>query len=275
MQMIKLVVCDMDGTLIDRDELLGEGIILAVQQLKEQGVLFTVATGRVEEMAEHYVRRLGIDIPYIACNGATIVHGAEIIQRHTIPVAGLQKLLFEADQMGMSIIYTIEGKEYVIRPTPWIMSQRERFNRYFLERPIAEAEWSTLQIDKVTVMDDIRDGRIGRIDDMCSQLGGETYSYTRYTDKAVEIVEKSANKGSALKRLASQLGIALEEVMVVGDHQNDIEMLQEAGLGVVVANGIDAAKAVADYVCANCCAEGVIEAIEKFCLPASREGGAV
>ncbi len=269
--MIKLVVSDMDGTLIGRDEELSESIINAVEKLRERGILFTVATGRVEEMAEAYVNKLRIDIPYIACNGATIVHGDHIVQRHTVPIKGLKKLFEQADSMGMSIIYTIEGAEYVCRPTPWIMAQRERFNRYFLERPISADEWDSLSIDKVTVMDDIRDGRIGLIDEMCQQLDPQYYGYTRYTDKAVEIVEKNANKGRALYTLAELTGISMEHIMAIGDHQNDMEMLKEAGLGVAVANGIEAVKAIADYVCSNCCAEGVIEAIEKFCLTDEKE----
>lgn len=269
-QLIKLVVSDLDGTLIDRDEVLNEAVVRMVSRLKEQGTLFTVATGRVEAMADHYVKRLNIEIPYIACNGATIIRSGEVLQRNQIPASGLREMLQEADEMGMSIIYTIEGTEFIFRPTNWILSQRETFDRYHDERWIEDEEWDTLLIDKVTVLDDIRDGRIGRIDDMCKSLS-HLYGYTRYTDKAVEIVERSSNKGIAVRKLADMLGMDLSEVMVIGDHQNDIEMLQEAGLGVVVANGIDAAKAVADYVCVNRSTAGVIEAVEKFCFQQGRE----
>ena len=53
--------------------------------------------------------------------------------------------------------------------------------------------------------------------------------------------------------------------MAIGDHQNDIEMISEAGIGVAVANAIDPVKRVADYVCENRCIDGVIEAMEKYC----------
>jgi len=263
--MIKLVVSDLDGTLIDRDEALSDRAVAMTERLKERGVLFTIATGRVESMADSYVRRLNIDIPYIASNGATIIHGSRIVQRNRIPIGGLRDLLLTADGMGMSVIYTIEGIEFVLRTTPWIAAQRERFNRYHSESFIADDDWHTLLIDKVTVMDDIRDGRIGSIDELCRGLP-ELYCSTRYTDKAIEIVDRGSNKGTALQSVAAMLGIGTHEIMAIGDHQNDVEMLALAGVGVAVANGTEAAKAAADYVCGSCCIEGVLEAVDKFCF---------
>ena len=109
--MVKLVISDMDGTLIDRDEVLPKKAVEMAHALREKGILFTIATGRVECMAEKYVQELDIQIPYIACNGVTIVQGDTVLKRNKIPLKGLQGIIRKADEMGMSLVYSIDGKE--------------------------------------------------------------------------------------------------------------------------------------------------------------------
>lgn len=262
--MIKLVLCDIDGTLIDSSEILSNKALVLAQKLHKKGIYFSLATGRVESMAEPYVRQLGIEIPYIACNGVTIARGNEIIQRNQIPLSELKELVYEADRLGMSVIYSIEGKETVFRVTPWILSQRKKFDRYHKEHRFTEKEWNTLFVDKLSIMDDKLDGRISIIEDICRKLPPE-YGFTRYVDRSVEVVNGKASKGNAVHILADYLGVDLKEILAIGDHQNDIEMLSEAGIGVAVANATHEVKQAADYVCKKSYIDGVIEAVEAFC----------
>ena len=82
----------------------------------------------------------------------------------------------------------------------------------------------------------------------------------------MEIVASGCSKASGLTSLLEYLGITKEEVMAIGDHTNDMEVIQMAGIGVAVANAQEELKAVADYVTREERAEGVIEAIETFVL---------
>lgn len=262
--MIKLVISDMDGTLIDRDEILPEKAVRLAKALGKQGIMFTIATGRVECMANTYVENLGIHIPYIACNGVTIVRGNEVLKRNKIPLKGLREIVKKADEMNMSLVYSIEGEEYVYRVTPWILDQRKRFGRYFDVKRITDSDWETLYIDKLMIMDDVREGAIAILEDMCKTLPDE-YGFTRYTNKSVEIVNRESTKASALRMLTEYLGIRMEEVLAIGDHQNDIEMISEAGIGAVVGNATEEAKKSADFVAEGKCIDGVCEAVQKFC----------
>lgn len=267
--MIKLVVSDLDGTLLDRNAALSPQTIEAVTALQSRGVLFTIATGRVECTAQPFVAQLGIKIPYIACNGATLVENGKALERHQISASALRELLERAQEMGMSILYTLNGIEYTFEKTPWVLYDEEKYGHNYPLRPFSKADWSDLLVDKFTIMDDVRDGRIELIERMCKELS-DRYCFTRYSDKAIEVVDKNATKASALQSLTKLLGIPLAQVMAVGDHQNDVEMLRSAGIGIAVANATDAAKAAADYICAFSNAQGVTEAIERFCSP---EGG--
>ncbi len=265
--MTKLVICDMDGTILDRDEQLPESIVRMAGRLRNAGIAFTIATGRVDGMADPYVRALGIDIPYVLTNGAAIRRSGETILRLKIALGPLRTLLQSAMAMGMSIIYSIDGVEFVPAVTGWIEGQRRRFDRYHTVRPFFEADWNALDVDKITVMDELRDGRIGGIEAMCATLP-PGYATTRYSDKAVELVREGATKASALRTICDLTGIHLSDTLAIGDHRNDMEMIEEAGIGVAVGNAIDDLKAIADYVCENSHAAGVIEAVEKFCFSA-------
>ncbi|MDY4611162.1 MAG: HAD family hydrolase [Sphaerochaetaceae bacterium] len=272
--MIKLVVSDMDGTLIDADEVLSDKAIALSRRLKESGIMFSLATGRVEYLADDYARRLGLSVPYVACNGATLVDGRRVIERKQIPVQPLAEIIEEADLMGMSIVYSREGCESVWRETPWILSQRTRFDRYHTVHRFSPEEWASLTVDKVSIMDDERDGRIACIEAMCRRLPS-SYGFTRYVDRSVEIVDGSADKANGIASLARYLGLDMNEVMAIGDHQNDIEMLLRAGVGVAVANATADVKEIADYVCKNRCIDGVVEAVDHYwdrMVPCRTEG---
>lgn len=262
--MIKLVISDVDGTLIDKDEVLSSRAVKMAKALHDKGTLFTIATGRVECLADKYVKELGIQIPYIACNGVTIVKGNEVIQRNKIPLLGLRSIIEKADSMGMTLVYSIDGEESVYKVTPWVESQRIKFDRYHKVHLLEEEDWKNLYIDKLMIMDDVREGAIQVLEDMCKELP-EEYGFTRYTNKSVEVVNKASTKASALQELVKILGIEMQEVLALGDHQNDIEMIQKSGIGAAVSNATEDLKAAADYIASNRCVDGVLETVEKFC----------
>jgi HAD superfamily hydrolase (TIGR01484 family) len=103
------------------------------------------------------------------------------------------------------------------------------------------------------------------IDDLRHALGDGT-SVFRSVDTLIEITSRNASKGRALSILAAYYGIAQGEVMAIGDHDNDRDMISWAGLGVAVGNASQGAKAVADYVVPPLSQEGAAWAIEHFIL---------
>ena len=82
----------------------------------------------------------------------------------------------------------------------------------------------------------------------------------------MEVVPNGIDKAASIKKLTEILGISREEIIACGDGFNDVSMIKYAGLGVCMANGCDAAKAVADYIAPSNDEDGVAEVIEKFVL---------
>lgn len=263
--MIRLVVCDIDCTLIDSDEILPSGAIEMKKELERHGVYFSLATGRTESMAEKYVSALDLSIPYVATNGATVVLGDNVVRRLQIPLLPLKSFILKADALGMTIVYSIEGREWYWRDTTYLQREREMFGRYNDQHQFTEEEWESLKIDKLSLFTDFYDNRVALLEEDAKKLP-ECYGYTRYVDRSIEIVDRRATKASGVEVLAESLSIPMDEVLFCGDHQNDIELIEAAGIGVAVANSTAEVKAAADYVCTKRCFDGVKEAVDKFVL---------
>ena len=262
--MVKLVVSDLDGTLIDSSEKLTETACEMARWLKEKGVLFTFATGRVQGMTEHYAREMQVSIPYVATNGAALIAPDGVIFRKKVPLKPLETMLRTADDMGMSIIYSEDGYEKVFRDTPYIIRQRETFGRYNDVAPLTQADYDHGMMEKLCVMDSEKTGtKIDYVEAYVKRYGAQ-YSYTRYGDKAVEIVHLGCTKAAGVTALAKWLGISMADVLAIGDDENDLQMLRMAGDTATVQNALEKVKPMVDYVSPYCHAEGVFDAVKHF-----------
>ena len=262
--MIKLVVCDMDGTVIGRDEKIPPDAADFITALEDRGVMFTVATGRAEGYMREKVAEMGLRHPYIATNGATIMEGGRAVIRKQFPIAQIREVVEFARTLGMSVLYTFEGEERVEEITDWIIYEGKKRGVPYQPRPFSEEEWRTLCVDKILIMDPVRAGKINQLEEKVRATPG-SFTYVRYRDKALEFNERSANKAAALGELAKLLHVELHEVLAVGDDNNDIEMFQTAGVSAAVGNVSEKARLYADYVCKGEQFEGVKEAVAKFC----------
>lgn len=261
--MIRLVVTDVDGTIVGKDEVLCEAMVDYVKGLAMRGIDYTIATGRVDGLVTEYVERMELKLPYVACNGGTIVCRGQVLERKTIPLKVLKEVIELADRMDMSVMYSVDGVESAYRLTPYVKEQQEKYGRYLEPAGFTEQEWESLVVDKVIVMAKVRDKSLDAIERLCRGLV-PVIGYKRYADKAIDILNPEATKENGIKNLADRLGVAMSEVLFVGDDLNDVECLEQAGIGAAVANAQDSAKEAADYVTRKPCYEGVMEAIEKF-----------
>lgn len=261
--MIKLVVSDMDGTLFGPDTVLSQEVIREVQALKERGVLFTIASGRAEWFIQPYAEQLELTCPYIACNGSTVTDGTRTLLRLQFPIFPLRKVLDFAEEQGLSIMYTIEGRERIAQVSALTLPD-DRSSPYDGVFPLHEEEWDALQVEKIMVYDPANSGIIVRIDEMLRSLDASVH-VVRYGLRAVEVSEKSATKASGIACLLEHLNLVPGQVLAIGDDENDVEMFQYAGTSAAVANATENARAAAGYLCRKTQGQGVIEAIRRFC----------
>lgn len=259
----RMIISDIDGTLIGNDRKLPPQLEQLAALIGEREVSFTIASGRIQSRIAPLVQLLGITLPVIGCNGASAKQGNRYLWNKLIPPHCLREAAEFADSVGMSLVLTDGETEYAYRRTPWIADLMDNHGRYDGVRPIVGSDWDKLSVQKVLIDDSAKSGQLDRVIAMLANWQKEV-ALVRYQGDTLDVMPAGCSKGAAVRLLSQQLGIPLESIVAVGDHQNDIEMIKAAGIGGAVANADDALKQVADYVCEYPLCRGVIEVVERF-----------
>lgn len=262
--MIKLIVSDLDDTLIHKDDHLPETIIDLAKALKESGIYFTFATGRMPYRAINFANDISLTIPFVANNGSILYCNGEMVyvkKLHALLLKDIIKRYME-ENSEFTVLFSYEDRERPLRVTQWI---RERFYKYpGYSEPLEcdDSVWNQ-DVHKIYVVDEQRTGSIGRLAKELKSMTDIVSCY-QYGEFSMEIVADDCSKATGVERLIKYIGCGRESVMAIGDHVNDIEVLQLAGIGVAVANAAPELKKVANYVTQEERAAGVLEAIKRF-----------
>ncbi len=271
--MYRLVAVDLDDTLLDEGLDISpqtREVIGAVQQL---GVIITLATGRMFCSAAAIARRLRIETPIVAYQGAIIknpLSEEELIHRtlhsdlakEIIDFLSLNQChinIYIGDNLYMKEL-TAEGENYAAtsRVEARVVGDLQTFiGSQTPTKILAIAPEEKL----VKIMADAR-----------QSFPADSVNINRSKPYFLEFGHPLATKGAALEFLAIHYQIPRAAVMAIGDGYNDLDMLQYAGLGVVVHNAREEIKRHADYVTSRPNTQGVAEALQKFILddPRSR-----
>ncbi len=251
----KLVVSDMDGTLLNDEAKLTAETIEAVQFLKRQSIGFTVATGRMDRMIRTYTDVLDIDVPVIACNGAVIrdVKSNRILWHKTIPPELAARLVCWLQNGGYDYLCYTPDQVFYPRHSKRIW-HFERYNAMALEQHSEPVELIRLEGRETEAFGDLI--KILAVPQTPEQLSAVKAYVSTFADlegvssmaDAYDIMADGVSKGDALQRLSRVLAIDLQDIVVIGDNDNDVSMMDEAGLAIAMVNGTPAAKAISDVV---------------------------
>ncbi len=272
---IRLVVSDLDGTLLNQYNEISRDNYEAIMELKARGILFTIATGRLDNQARLYFEQLELDTPIISCNGALIRTGLSREILH------LERM---APEMVMAMIHFVhENKiEYLLYDTDEVFYPvgSERISVYRNYNLMAERHSS--QPCLITEIEMKRD--LERVADRVCKIylhsenpvlinACREFVKNHTNLLAVSSVENNLDiapprqtKGNAVNCLARHYGLQREEVCVFGDNDNDASMLYEAGLAFAMQNGSEMAKTAADFIAPSNTVSGVGRAIRQFLL---------
>lgn len=265
MPQIKIIVSDVDGTLVDRTERIPRELVDIVRRCQEEGIIFALATGRTNELAAPFVEALGITGPCVEANGAYILQGDRCLLEHGFSLAPVREILELAHEMELTLTLSDTKVERATRVTDYVREHQQLGGRFKELLPIESIDWEHDRFQKVMVMDEHRLGKIEKIRDLLEPYA-DRYWITRYSDRAVELGPKDCNKASGVRELAAMMGVPMENVMACGDYWNDYEMVSQVGWGVAVGNAMDELKQVAKYTAKAGYAYGVVEAIKTLCF---------
>ena len=264
MSKIRLIVSDLDGTLLSDDHALSEPVKAAVRCFRAAGGMFTIATGRFAPAVSDIVEELELDIPYILCNGGVIADRKRVKSAASISLKPLVPLLLEADHSGISTLLFYDSDVYTFRRTSAIEQYERREKVKCVIVDLNAENWQEHIVQKVLLNGDMQEIKTlwARYESLLVTL----YSTIQSDDDYFEIIPPGISKGAALKELMVMLQVEPSEVLSIGNQMNDLDMLQSSGVGAAVANSHPELLARASYICSRKNGDGVIEVMEALGL---------
>jgi Cof subfamily protein (haloacid dehalogenase superfamily) len=266
----KLVAIDIDGTLMnDRKEITKE-VNDAIQAAKARGVKVVICTGRPIVGVQSIIKELNLndeDDYVITFNGALVqnTYNSDVESQITLTYENLKEL-YELSQKIDSPIQFFDTEN--------LYTPNKEISRYTIHeahinqipihyRPIDEVPKDML-IPKVMFIDEPE--RLNQIIAKIPESFWEKYTFVKSTPFFLEILDPSVSKGNAVRLLAEKLSIKQEEVICIGDGENDLSMIEYAGCGVAMANAESVVKEAAQFHTLSNNEHGVAYAIEKLIL---------
>ena len=254
MKSIKLIVTDLDNTLLRRDKTISEYTVDVFRRVRERGFLIAFATARdFRFVTEHISPIFGI-VPDISItdNGALARYNNNELYKRLIPTDTANTLFSRFELVRCA----------------------STDNAYFLSGDYANDHWSIGK--NATVITDFSDGikddalyidgNVGKLTDDITDGFPEVRAVTYSDVSLVTIVHREATKLNALMAVERALSITTDEIAAFGDDYSDIDWLSYCVNSIAVANAIDEVKAVANYICGDCDEDGVAKWLEENIL---------
>ena len=278
MSKIKMVVTDLDGTYFYNGMPMVENQ-RAVQMAREQGVKVFACTGRSWAMCSYTMQHIGMDEWAVTGNGASVTqvstgklhHPCFVDRQHVGPI-----LRFIASNGKYKLNTYCGDMMYTTKELlPWWLEDSDKQNQ-----TLPKEQWT-----RFTVCDSLEE-MIEKSQDVCELIRLETgyertpmpqeiqayidtldeFQVTTSFDGHWDINHKQANKVRGVQYLAEKFGIAMDEVLAIGDDINDIQMIQAAGIGVAMGNAQASVKKATEYHTDLCKEHGFAKALEKWVL---------
>ncbi|MBR5122396.1 MAG: HAD family phosphatase [Anaerotignum sp.] len=272
MKQIKLVASDLDGTLLNRNKEITPRLFGALKNLDELGVFFVPSTGRPFGTVPKAIKELPFLKYVITSNGATIYDAVEqknIIENFLTPEA-VDAVIEIAKELPVITEYFIDGKAYIAKAvyddlTPFELTESHEAYIKNSRTPV-EDFWNEMKKNN-TVLENIN--LVFKDMDLRKEIwdklkATELASVTAATTKNIEITSLFATKAKALEKLCDLLGLTREQVLAMGDGDNDMPMIQFAGIGVAMENGEEHIKQAADIIADDCNDFGAAKILEQI-----------
>lgn len=253
MKELKLVVCDIDSTLIVKHEKLTPTAKKIIDELREKGILFGVASGRSIEELKRTVKRWGFDDLdlIIAMNGSILWDG---IHKKEYNYYVLKK---EWIKEIIELMSKFPSNPILYRKNDMLCKEVDDIARQSakcaeMQLVIAD-EAEMCKEDNAKIMFRVKEEDMETIEKYISKHNSPYYTAFKTQANLLEFADKHTSKAYALKKYCEMHGIELEDVMACGDTSNDNDMIEVSGIGVCMLNGSDDTKALADIITEKTC----------------------
>jgi len=264
---IRLCYFDVDETLAVPGKGIPDELLQVLARCRDRGIRLSLATGRKYDSALPYAKAIGASAPLILYNGARIQQPGDgkILFGKKLDLEESRAALRLVKQHGLHVNLYLDDVIYIERETE--VSRESAQKDGVLQKPVGDlVEFLKSGPTKLLII-----GPGEKLMALWADFDKRPHEseVVRSEPTYLEILPAGVNKGAALREVSRITGVPLSDIAAFGDSNNDVEMIQAAGLGVAVGNALDNVKAAADYVAAAGNGLGVAEGLLEKVLEES------
>jgi Cof subfamily protein (haloacid dehalogenase superfamily) len=264
---VRLVVADVDGTLVTPDKILTPHARAAVRHVIEAGIAFTITSGRPPMGMKMLIDDLQLREPVTAFNGGLFVRpDLSVIRERLIPRQAVPPVI-DILSKGMLDVWIYTNTEWRIRSRHAPHVEREEWTVKFSPTVVSTFEDVFDRVVKIVgVSDDLE--AMTRCVAEVQQMYGRHVSATLSQPYYLDVTHPQANKGEVIAALSALLAIPVAQIATIGDMPNDVLMFERSGVSIAMANASADVQRAAKYVTTSNTEEGFALAMDRFVLGA-------
>jgi Cof subfamily protein (haloacid dehalogenase superfamily) len=269
---IRLLLSDVDGTLVTSEKVLTADSVRAVQRLRDAGITFAVTSGRPPRGMEMLIEPLALDTPIAAFNGGMFVDAdMKVLAERAVPPAVVPQVIELFAEEGLDP-WVYRGADWLVLDADAPHVEREAWTVKFRPTVVASFDGVVDDVVKISGVSDNHD-LVARVETEARERFGDEVSAARSQTYYLDVTHPSANKGGVVDYLSKRYGISTDEIATIGDMPNDVLMFGPSGLGIAMGNASPDVQRAARRVTTSNDDEGFAHAVERFILPAGPPGG--
>lgn len=265
---IKLVLSDVDGTLVTHDKVLTQRAIAAVQQLHEANILFALTSARPPQGLAMFIKPLALTTPLSGFNGGLVTDtDFNTIEEKTIDDDLTTPIVELLGAHGLSV-WVYQGPDWYVLDEDSAHVAHE--SQVCQCQPAVIKDYTSVEsgVTKIVGVSDDEAACVAANDAIQSEFGEHVLA-TRSQSYFVDVTALDANKGSVVKFLSARYDIPVSEIATIGDMHNDLSMFAVSGFSIAMGNAAPEIQAAASVVTTSNEDEGFAYAMAKYILDAS------
>jgi Cof subfamily protein (haloacid dehalogenase superfamily) len=269
---IRLLIADVDGTLVTQDKVLTRRAIQAVHNLHDAGIAFAVTSGRPPRGMTMLIEPLALTTPIPGFNGGMFVRpDMTIIEQHVLPASVTARVVKTIAAHALTV-WIYRGKDWFVQEKESPHVAREQWTVRFPPTVVPSFERLLDNVVKIVAVSDDLDA-VTRCESDTQKAFAQQVSAARSQPYYLDVTHPSANKGAVVTWMSNFMHIPADQIATMGDQPNDVLMFAKSGLSIAVANASREVQQDATHVTTSNEEEGFANAVERFILPAANTTG--
>jgi Cof subfamily protein (haloacid dehalogenase superfamily) len=262
---IRLLLSDVDGTLVRPDKSLSPRSVAAVHALHDAGILFAVTSGRPPRGMSMLVEPLALRTPLAAFNGGLVIDAdMDVLEEHVIPDDVVEPTIRLLESFELSV-WVYRGADWYVRDPDGPHVAREAHTVQFEPTVVESFDGVESGVAKIVGVSDDYDV-VAAAADKAHEEFGEHVSASRSQPYYLDVTHPQANKGAVVTFLSDRYDVPTEEIATIGDMPNDVLMFAHSGLSIAMGNAHREVQRAARHVTTTNDDDGFANAVDRYIL---------